>query len=238
MFIECVIVSVNYSDILSHTLPHNKQFFDKTIVVTDTKDYLTYNLCRQHNVECIQTDVFYNKGARFDKGAGITEGLKCLSKKEWVLHLDADIWLHPFCMRQLKNLTLNSQHIYGCDRIMIESFEDWIDFLNHPNIWNDEFWQLELGKYKIGNRISLYYNQDAWCPLGFFQLWNPGISGVDIYPSFNDASSSDIIFAQQFSRIKRTLIPEMLAVHIEQGISQTGTNWQGRKELNFFPKCN
>lgn len=233
--LEAVIVSVNYSDILAHTLSHNKQFFDKIVVVTDTKDYLTYNLCKNLQVECIQTDVFYNKGSKFDKGAGITEGLKRLSQSDWVVQMDADIWLHPFCMTQLRHLNLSAANIYGCDRIMIESFNDWIKFLNEPNVWNPDFWMLNIDKFKIGSRLTFYWNGDAWNVLGFFQMWHPSMTGMNTYPSFNDASSSDIVFSQMWPRQRRVLIPELLAVHIEQGQSQTGKNWKGRTNLDFYP---
>lgn len=233
--LEAVIVSVNYSDILAHTLPHNKQFFNKLVVVTDTKDDLTYNLCKNLQVECIRTDVFYNKGSKFDKGAGITEGLKHLTQDEWVLQMDADIWLHPFCMQQLRSLPLISTNIYGCDRVMVESFNDWIRFLNEPNLWNPEFWMLNMDRFKVGSRLTFYWSGDAWNVLGFFQLWNPKISGIDYYPSFTDASSSDIVFSQLWPRVKRHLIPEMLVIHIEEGQSQSGRNWAGRKMMNFYP---
>lgn len=65
--LEAVIVSVNYSDILAHTLPHNKQFFNRVVVVTDTKDDLTYNLCRNLQVQCIRTDVFTIKALSLTK---------------------------------------------------------------------------------------------------------------------------------------------------------------------------
>ena len=89
---------------------------------------------------------------------------------------------------------------------------------------------------EIGSRLTFYWLGDAWNVLGFFQLWCPKISGVEHYPSFTDASSSDIVFSQLWPRIRRTLIPEILAVHIEEGQSQSGRNWSGRPVLNFYPK--
>ena len=38
MYLEGIIVCVNYSDFLAHTLPYNKTHFDNLIVVTDTKE--------------------------------------------------------------------------------------------------------------------------------------------------------------------------------------------------------
>ena len=59
MKIEAVIICAHYSDFLAFTLPTNKAFFDKIVVVTDKKDLKTKLLCEFHHITCIQTDVFY-----------------------------------------------------------------------------------------------------------------------------------------------------------------------------------
>lgn len=236
MDINCVIVCVNYADILAHTLPHNKQFFKRFLIVTDTKDEDTVKLCRNYQVEYIQTDIFYEKGNKFDKGAGINLGLNHLGiakSKDWFLQMDADIWLHPFAMKQLFALKLDESKVYGCDRIMVESFKDWVKFLQNPSIWNDDFWLMELSKFRIGSRLTFYWIGDFWNVLGFFQLWNPYGAEVWYYPSFNDASQSDIIFSQLWKRQDRLFIPEILVVHIEAEASETGKNWQGRATKLF-----
>lgn len=229
--IECVTVCVNYSDILAYTLPNNRTLFNNYIVVTDKKDSATKRLCQIYNVKCIETDVFYG-GAKFDKGAGINEGLKHLDMDGYVVQLDADIWIHPQSFRQLKALTLNPQCIYGCDRIMIESFREWIRFLQMPDIYQGD-WILMLDKFKVGSRLSYYWQNEMWHVLGYFQLWNPSGSDVYNYPSYDDASQSDIIFSRNWHRTRRVFLPEVAVLHLEEGSSMTGKNWQGRNNKNF-----
>lgn len=232
--VEAVVVCINYSDILAFTLPNNKAFFSKMVVVTDTKDLETKKLCDIYNVKCVQTDVFYKNGAKIDKGAGITEGLKHLSMDGFVCQLDADIWLHPYSMKLLNSLNLNPQFLYGCDRIMIESFKDWIDFFQLPDLYEDN-WLLNLSKYTIGSRLVFNHTGDNWHVLGFFQMWNPKGSNVYTYPSNTDASQSDLIFSSKWHRSRRILIPELVAIHLEEGKSMTGKNWGGRATKNFKP---
>lgn len=233
--IECVIVSINYSDILSYTLPNNKWLFNKIVVVTDTKDKDTKRLCDIYGVKCIQTDVFYSSGKKIDKGAGITEGLKHLDLDGYVVQLDADIWIHPYAMKLLRSLNLNPQCLYGCDRLMIESFNDWADFIVMPDIYKEN-WLINLSRFKLGARISFNHTGDNWHVLGFFQMWNPSTSGIYEYPSHNDVSQSDLVFSALWHRSRRILLPEVIVVHLEEGKSMTGSNWQGRKTQNFKPK--
>lgn len=236
MLINAVVVCVNYGDILAHTLPHTRQYFKNTLVVTDANDAYTAELCSIYNVMCYKTDVFYSKGSRFDKGAAINEALQVLdvdTSKDWFLQLDADIFLPRTSIEILYKLNLNPQYLYGCDRIMMESFEEWMKFYEKPNVWNSEFWQMELDKFKVGSRLTFYYSGEMWQVLGFFQLWNPNSSGVKSYPSFTDASSSDIIFSSQWARSRRILLPEVLAVHLENEQTAAGKNWQGRKTAPF-----
>ena len=137
--IEGLVVCVGFSDILAYTLPNNKSLFNNLVVVTDTKDKDTERLCHIYNVKCIKTDIFYKEGAKFDKGAGINEGLKHLDLDGFVWLWDADIWIHPHSMKQLKKIHLNPQHLYGCDRILIESFKDWTEFIKMPDVFKDDW---------------------------------------------------------------------------------------------------
>jgi hypothetical protein len=71
-------------------------------------------------------------------------------------------------------------------------------------------------------------------PIGFFQLWNPKGSGVCHYPErHTTAARSDMLFAMQWPRDKRHLLPEIIAIHLESESVEMGANWQGRKTKPF-----
>lgn len=230
--IEGLVVCVGFSDILAYTLPNNKSLFNNLVVVTDTKDTDTERLCHIYNVKCVKTDIFYKEGAKFDKGAGINEGLKYLDLDGFVWLWDADIWIHPHSMKQLKKIHLNPQHLYGCDRILIESFKDWTEFIQMPDVFKDD-WMLHLSNYKIGSRLTFHWQGEHWHCLGFTQIFNPKGSDIYNYPSNTDASQSDLIFSSLWHRSRRTFLPEIIVVHLEEGESMTGKTWKGRKDKNF-----
>jgi hypothetical protein len=114
---------------------------------------------------------------------------------------------------------------------MIESFTTFVKFLNLPDLYHNN-WILKLDQFKVGSRLTLY-NDDPWHFLGFFQLWNPTGSHIYTYPSNTDASKSDIEFSKKFHRNRRALLPECISVHLEEGESQLGKNWQGRSTPHF-----
>jgi hypothetical protein len=44
----------------------------------------------------------------------------------------------------------------------------------------------------------MYRHAGGFVPIGFFQLWNPGVSGIRCYVSeHTDAGRGDTLFAQQ-----------------------------------------
>ena len=239
MKLEAVIVCVNYSDFLAHTLPYNKNHFNKLVVVTDTTDYKTKNLCDFYNVQCIQTDVFYEDNAIINKGKGINEGLKVLDLDGWVIHLDADIYLPTLTRSIFENLELDGQTLYGIDRMMCPNYESWLNFMDNPSPMHEGWIYVHTTAFPLGTRIAEYKGK-GWEPIGFFQMWNPKESGVFEYPKqHGGVDRSDVIFAKYFSRAKRQLIPEVIAIHLESEYSdKMGSNWNGRKtapfSLNFF----
>jgi hypothetical protein len=238
MYLEGVIVCVNYSDFLAHTLPHNKSHFDNLIVVTDTKDKETKNLCEYYHVRCIQTDIFYENGDSFNKGAAIDYGLSQLENKGWVIHLDADIYLPPLTRNILENIPLEPNKIYGADRLMCPSYEKWIEFLNIPQSIQEGWVYIHLNSFPIGVRIAEYNNKNAgYEPIGYFQLWNPRGSNVFGYPTEHDyCDRTDVLHCKKFSRCNRELLPEIVVIHLESeglSIDAMGKNWKGRKTKLF-----
>lgn len=232
--IECVVICVNYWDFLTHTLCHNKQYFDKIVVVTDTEDVKTKNICDFNNVMCIQTDVFYENGDRFNKAKGINEGLKHLDLDAWVVHMDADIYLPSLTKTLLQNACLSPDTIYGIDRMMCPNYAEWIKYIENPQLTHTAWVYVYPTIFPMGVRVA-QYKDDGYIPIGFFQMWHPSSSGVCTYPtSHSTAARTDMQHAKQFPRNKRALIPELIAIHLESEKSaEMGVNWRGRKTKLF-----
>lgn len=243
MYLEAVVVCVNYSDFLAHTLPMNRSMFDNMVVVTDKEDLKTKKLCEFYNVKCIQTDVFYKDKNPFNKGAAINEGLKHLSKKGWVLHMDADIWLPPLTRNILENLPLDENKIYGCDRYMCNSYEKWMNYVSNPQPIQEGWVYIHTNQFPIGVRLAEYHHKKGgWEPIGFWQLWNPKTSGVVEYPTeHGSCDRTDVLHAKKFTRSQREFLPEIIVIHLDSSETSSenmGTNWKGRKTPIFGPSIN
>lgn len=245
MIIEAVIISVNYADLLSHTLSENIQQLDDVVVVTDPKDKETQNVCRKYSVQCVQTHVFYEEGDKFNKARAINLGLSYLKKREWLLHIDADILLCRDLKKMLERAKLNPQNIYGCDRINVygyDSYEKLKPLLgNHynGNWFSDPGFchqkkETEGIDMRMGARVL--HEEHGWVPIGFFQLWHQS-QGKKYNHKLGSAAGSDCLFPTQWPRENRILIPDIHVFHLdpetEHGI---GTNWSGRKSKKFEPE--
>jgi hypothetical protein len=236
MYLEGIIVCVNYSDFLSHTLPFNKSIFNHLIVVTSPEDEQTKSLCDYYNVECVVTDEFTKNGDPFNKARGINAGLNKLSRKDWVIHLDADMYLPPLTRGILERISLEPKNIYGIDRMMCPNFEEWIKFISCPRQTHTGWVYIHPTAFPIGVRIGEYMSE-GYEPIGFFQMWNPKASGVYLYPELHGAADrTDVLFAKKWARKNRGLIPEIIGVHLDSEnstINEMGKNWNGRK-TNYF----
>ena len=236
MYIECVTVCVNYSDFLAHTLPHNKQLFDHMLVVTTPEDKATQEVCRHHNVECLTTTEMSSMGEPFNKAKGINVGLSYLSKRDWVVHLDADIYLPPLTRSILEKVELHKTNIYGIDRMMCPTFEEWNKFIVKPAPLHTGWVYIHPTAFPVGVRIGQYMG-DGYQPIGFFQMWHPNTSGVKLYPEDNaGADRTDVIHAKKWPRKFRTLLPEIIAIHLDSEnstVESMGRNWKGRVTQPF-----
>ena len=239
MILEAVIVCVNYSDFLAHTLPLNKGHFDKLVVVTSTADKDTQRLCEYHHVQCIQTDCFYENGDIFNKAKGINAGLSALTQAGWVLHLDGDMVLPPQFRGSLEPIGLDENFVYGVDRLMCTNYEDWALHVAQPHLSQEAsiFVHPHYDLMPMGTRIAKYGTTEGFIPIGFFQLWHPRTSGITSYPQeHGDAGRTDMLFSMQWPRSKRGFIPEIITIHLEsEKLEIMGKNWKGRKTRPFGP---
>lgn len=235
MLLEGVITCVNYGDFLAASLPLNRGVFDHLVVVTSPEDRHTQRLCEHYDVHCLTTDDFTAESQPFNKGRGINAGLSLLKRAGWLVHLDADIVLPPKAREILRGVPLDPLTIYGIDRVNCRSYLDWTRFLRLPALQHELDVFVHPGPFRLGTRIAKSEHQ-GYIPIGYFQLWCGAAFPERRYPEQHaDAARSDMLFALQWPRLRRQLLPELFAVHLESQPAAMGANWQGRTTQPFGP---
>jgi hypothetical protein len=240
MKIEAVSVCVGYADFLAETAKHNVGLLDRWLIVTSESDEATREICRIHDLETLLTSDHYRGAAGgFNKGRMIDRGLSMMSAGAWRLHLDADIVLPAQFRRMIAGAHLQNRKMYGCDRLMVKSWEQWqallaTGFLNHTHC------SVNLPKgIEVGTRWAL--SESGYVPIGFFQMWHGDADEWRgrrhrTYPTnHGDACRTDVQHAMQWDRKDRELIPELLVVHLESEQAKLGANWNGRTTKHFGP---
>ena len=231
-YIECIIPSVHYADILVEVLPHNRIVFDRTIVVTSPEDHKTREVCKFLNVECLVTDAFRTHWGEFNKGAGINAGVEAADKRGWLVQLDSDILLPQQFRHAVDASGLDSDYIYGLDRVMCKSFEEWQKFYRNPEAQKQGDAFVHPRAFPMGHRLCI----PEWVPIGYFQMWHAKKRFA--YPmEHKDAARGDVQFALNWPRNKRALLPEIYAYHLESENALMGSNWGGRTTVPFGPKA-
>ena len=237
MKLEAVTVSVEYSDLLAASLGQNLLAgrFDRMVVVTTPEDQATQRVCDAYDVEVVLTDAFESRWGKMRKARGVDAGLQHLELDGWVLHLDADIVLPPRTRTLLEHSELNADTLYGTDRLKVPDYESWQAHQALPTIQHDGY-HVRLDAFPIMPRFNAWH-LNGYAPPGFFQLWNPGASGVTRYPGDHSAADrSDMVFAGSWPRAKRALVPELAVYHLESEPAAQGTNWGGRQTKRFGPQ--
>ena len=238
-FIEAVIVCVNYGDFLAETLPHNKQFFDEVTVVSSFADKETHRVCRFNNIDPVKTDSFWEEGASFNKANGINLGLAHARFNDWILHIDADVLLPHDFRNLLWNYPLHSDCIYSADRVNIVGRPAYGKLITSGH-FRHQYRKKYLSQVPPdGERgARLIHREMGYVPIGYFQLFNGRyLAEHELrYPSQNhtrNAERSDLLFALQWRRDHRILLPNVTVFHLESERSGQGVNWNGRKSAKF-----
>lgn len=244
--ISAVTICVGYGDFLKETAPWNFGHFNRWTVVTTPEDTETREVCRRYSLHCLVTEDARRDGD-FSKGRMIERGLQHGNANGWMLHLDADIALPSTFRRSLMRAHLEPTCIYGSDRVMVQSWDQWKKL--QDNGWMDgNYHGFPHGTnfpqgFEAGARWA---GADGYVPIGFFQLWNRGEGGEEwrgyrtkSYPTqHGTACRTDVQFGLQWDRRERVLLPELIVAHLESQKAATGANWKGRTTMRFGPKSN
>lgn len=236
MLLEAVTVCISYSDFLSEVIPHNLPQIDLWTIVTTPEDRATAALCSKYGLRCLKTHCVNRDvmSPRINKARAINYGLAHHSLSGWMLHIDADIVLPPQFRKMAENAELDPTCIYGMDRVNCPSAVEWDAFLASPSLQYEWSYLVSPPRgWPMGSRIA-HGDYGGWVPLGYFQMWNPGGSGVTRYPVKvdGDAEHTDVLHSIQYDRQKRHLLGEGFCVHLSSDPG-FGTNWKGRKSPPF-----
>lgn len=89
---RAILVSVDYTDLLSLTLPYNRHHFEEVLVVTSIMDRRNVRpVADQNKADIYVTDSFYHDGARFNKWKALEEGLDYFGRQGLLCIMDADV---------------------------------------------------------------------------------------------------------------------------------------------------
>jgi len=203
--LNVIIVSVNYNDFLPITLRSIPKEFSVT-VVTSKDDRECQSICESLNIKYVISERLYENESAFNKGKAINDGIKSIKDPDWILLLDADIYLKDDFLNIISLTNLTPQDLFICKRLIVNDHDTFIKWKRGENVGNME-------------RAKGY---------GFFHLFNiKKFNKFDIFPeNYNDASFSDLEFRDMFDSKKEI---ETYVVHL----GPTHQNWSGRKTSKF-----
>lgn len=213
--IKGIVVCIDYSDLLSITLPRNISHLSECLVITSPDDHDTQQLVKSMsesmaNVDCLITNAFYRYGAHFNKGLALEEGFNLLRRDGWILIWDADIvFPDPMPLPELEIGKLYSPH--RRDLIKVDTFSDELEWHHLPKHYDRGFW-------------------------GYYQLFNaadPALAGKDPWYeiTFTHAGGSDNYFQSHWSPTNKVR-PDFEVLHL----GPSNRNWFGRVTGHSIPQ--
>lgn len=203
-----IVVSVGCAHLLAKGIGRWRAGLDRLLVVTSPTDEQTLAVCREHGAEVHTTDVFWANGAKFNKGAAMSEaelccGLRADHPEGWIVNFDADI-VPPADWRDTLDRLLKPRCLHGCFRWELP--EDATVFEIPPG-------QLRMPQ--------------SWI-IGFFSCFqadDPVLTPDEpVWPlTYPHAGMYDTALTRKWHPVHRRIIPELRMMHL----GRERENWCG-----------
>lgn len=216
MRLHGLTVCVNYADFLSLSIERWKEGLASLTIVTDSKDVATAALAMKHDANLFQTDVFYERGAKFNKGAAMEQVRKILPWEDWFLFFDSDVIPEPYWKATLITAEAHKKVVpgalYGATRFQSK------DLKAETGENNERF------LFPASSII-----RDAPCDGGYFHLFHTSDEAVQVPPGadlletcWSHAGVYDSKFKMRWPSNKWLVTPVQL-LHVGER-----ENWTGR----------
>ena len=129
---ECIISATGDTvlEFLKITLPQNIKFFDRIIIITDSKSINIQEFCKQHPITLLITDDFYKNGAKFNRGLTYNMAFELLIHKDQITLMDADCYTPDSLGKIIKERNFDIERFYGCRRIIIPKYHDFLKIIS------------------------------------------------------------------------------------------------------------
>lgn len=206
-FVEGLVVCVNCAHSLDVVIERNVRELHELTVVTASYDEDTQALAKKWGARLVICDDCHRDGEQFNKGLMLNAGLQKLTRKDWVVNLDADILLPRNFREKLTALTLNPGCLY---------------YTRRRNLTENAG---GIGMAPLEDEATNFR------PWGYFQLWNVlAKSAPKQYPDvFVSAGNVDTWWQFQWPPHKRVTLPyneEQFDVgHVPHG--SLASRWNG-----------
>lgn len=224
---RAIIVSVDYADILSITLPYNKRHFEQVWVVTAERDEATLAVAVANHCRTFVTNSFWDDGAAFNKWVALEQGLDAMGREGWLCLMDADV-LWPK-MVKLNDVThsvsyvcedgttyLRQGFLYTPRRRMLS---DWRDLVRSPQepelLLKESQWSvypLHRQAYEFAGYSQIFHASD---PVLGHPPWHQ--------TNWTHCGGADSFFQAKWPEARK-IRPPFEVLHL----GDAGQNWFGR----------
>lgn len=203
MNLRAILISVNYHDLLALTLPYNRHHFSSVFVVTTPTDEHTKAVAAANGCHVVETDLFYEGGATFNKWAALEYGLDLMGRDGWICVMDADIcW-----PKQVPKWEGYLQA--GCLYTPLRRMGPLTTQIPPESKWKD---------------FRLHRNTGEWA--GYSQIFHAGdphLGEPPWYENWKHAGGADSFFQKKWPRSHKVR-PSFEVLHL----GPAGVNWCGR----------
>lgn len=218
MQLRGITVCVDYSDILSVTLPYNLHHFSELWIVTTSSDTKTVDLLIEHSlkhpdIRVVETNKFFDNGAFFNKWKALEHGLSLMGKYGTMCVFDADIVFpkNPN-WSPLPYRTHRSSYLFTPYRRMLDSIPSSISKIPPETDWQKL--KLAPAYNEFSGYCHIFNAEDPICRL---KPW--------YQTDWKHAGGADSIFQSRWNDIPGAKIrPPFEVLHI----GQSNVNWCGR----------
>lgn len=202
---RAILVSVDFGDILSITLPFNLHHFEEVLVVSTPDDHETRAVVNRHQCRLFATSAFYDNGADFNKWKALELGLDHFGRTGWMCILDADI-LWPAI---LPSFDLIEGNLYTPRRRMMTDL-GMLYMATEESTWNR--WPIHPQEREFAGYSQIFHASDP-------VLGNPPWHETN----WRHGGGADSMFQRKWPD-SRKIRPPFEVLHI----GHAGRNWCGR----------